>query len=198
MWKRIADSNTSVIDGMTENQKKMAFLHLLQLQLDCELSCLKFDSWESGREEMRINLLAEQSKVSDFLFMKYKIQQPVFEQAISDAKWKNDKEIKDFLVKKEIQLSEARQVHDRQFKLTDEQQRIMKEVAGQVGKVSAKIGKDGEDMGFDDFKIIEKCIAKLEERLGPELTDAQRKKRRKLLGKTDDRSRNEYWTLLKD
>ena len=53
-------------------------------------------------------------------------------------------------------------------------------------------------MGFDDFKIIEKCIAKLEERLGPELTDAQRKKRRKLLGKTDDRSRNEYWTLLKD
>ena len=145
-----------------------------------------------------MNLLVEQSKVSDFLFMKYKIQQPVFEQAIADAKWKSDKEIKDFMVKKEIQLSEARQIHDRQFQLTEEQKRIMKEVAGSVGKVSAKIGKDGEDMGFDDFKIIERCIAKLEERLGPDLKDAQRKKRRKLLGKSDDRSRDAYWTLLKD
>ena len=48
---------------------------------------------------------------------------------------------------------------------------MLREVAGQVGKVGAKIGKEGENMGFDDFKIIERCIAKLEERLVADLKD---------------------------
>ena len=39
----------------------------------CEITCLGFDSWDQGREEMRIDLLAEQTKVGDLLFMKYKI-----------------------------------------------------------------------------------------------------------------------------
>jgi len=58
-----------------------------------------FDSWESGREELRTSLLAEQTKVGDLLFMKYKVQQPIFELVIADAKFLNEKEVLDFVAK---------------------------------------------------------------------------------------------------
>ena len=50
-------------------------------------------------------------------------------------------------------------------------------------------------MGFDEFKIIETCIVKLEERLLSELREDQRKKRRDLL--KDASKDEEYWQLLK-
>ena len=58
MWKRIY-SDRSVLEKMSETQKKDIYLELLELQHQCELTCLGFDSWESGREELRVNLIAE-------------------------------------------------------------------------------------------------------------------------------------------
>ena len=71
MWQRIADKEK--MDKLTEEEKKKIFKELLQLQHECELTCLGFDSWETGRDDLRVRLLSEQSKVGDLLYMKYKI-----------------------------------------------------------------------------------------------------------------------------
>ena len=48
----------------------------------------------------------------------------------------------------------------------------MKQVSNKAGKIDkAKIGEQGEKMGFDEFKIIETCIFRLEERLLSDLKD---------------------------
>lgn len=41
----------------------------------------------------------------------------------------------------------------------------MKAASIAAGNVNKKIGEGGKNMGFDDFKKIETCICKLEERL---------------------------------
>ena len=50
-------------------------------------------------------------------------------------------------------------------------------------------------MGFDDFKVIETCIVKLEERLLRDLREDQLAKRRKLL--KEEAKGDAYWQLLK-
>lgn len=72
MWKRMT-SQTDKVEGINDTLKKKIYMELLTLQNTCEITCLGFDSWDQGREEMRIDLLAEQTKVGDLLFMKYKI-----------------------------------------------------------------------------------------------------------------------------
>ena len=53
-------------------------------------------------------------------------------------------------------------------------------------------------MGFEDFKAIEKCIVKLEERLvGGQYRKQQRAKRRELL-KQGDKQKDAYWKLLEE
>lgn len=72
------------------------------------MTCLKFDSWESGREEMRISLLAEETKIGDLLFMKYKVQKPIFELALEDATFLEDQDIKDDMVEQELAMEKAK------------------------------------------------------------------------------------------
>jgi hypothetical protein len=72
MWKRI-ETDKSVLRDMPEAEKKNIYMELVSLQHESELACLGFDSWESGRFELKIDLLTEQTKVGDLLFMKYKI-----------------------------------------------------------------------------------------------------------------------------
>ena len=60
-------------------------------------------------------------------------------------------------------------------------------MASKVGKVKKDIGESGENMGFDDFKIIETCIVKLEERLLADLQAEQKSERREVL-KTEMRN----------
>ena len=71
----------------------------------------------------------------------------------------------------------------------------MKAVAKKAADIRAKIGTDGEKMGFDEFKVIETTIVKLEEKMLPGMREGQRTARRALL-KEDDAS-TEYWHLLK-
>ena len=85
------------------------------------------------------------------------------------------------MVKMEIAMSQARIAHEKQFDLSDDQTKQLKQVASKVGKVSKKIGEGGENMGFDDFKVIETCIVKLEERLLSDLKAEQKSQRRDLL-----------------
>lgn len=84
-------------------------------------------------------------------------------------------------------------LHDKQFELDEEQQRILKKTTQKAGQPKRDIGTEGEKMGFDEFKMIETCIVRLEERLLDELRDDQRTKRRGLLkGDKNDA----YWVLL--
>lgn len=85
------------------------------------------------------------------------------------------------MVKMEIAMSQARIAHEKQFDLSDDQTKQLKQVASKVGNVSKKIGEGGENMGFDDFKVIETCIVKLEERLLSDLKAEQKSQRRDLL-----------------
>ena len=73
MWKRI-ETDKSIMTDMPDAEKKKIYLELVALQHESELTCLGFDSWESGRYELKISLLTEQTKVGDLLFMKYKVQ----------------------------------------------------------------------------------------------------------------------------
>ena len=50
----------------------------------------------------------------------------------------------------------------------------MKQVAKKTAEISKRVGVEGKDMGFDDFKVIETTIFKLEERLLPQLRETQR------------------------
>ena len=60
----------------------------------------------------------------------------------------------------------------------------MKQVSNKAGKIDkAKIGEQGEKMGFDEFKIIETCIFRLEERLLSDLKDESKRQRREVLKK---------------
>ena len=54
---------------------------------------------------MRIDMLAEQTKIGDLLYMKYKIQLPIYEQATSEAKFKQDKDVIDYVTKLNDELS---------------------------------------------------------------------------------------------
>ena len=85
------------------------------------------------------------------------------------------------MVKMEIAMSQARIAHEKQFDLSDDQTKQLKQVASKVGNVSKKIGEGGENMGFDDFKVIETCIVKLEERLLSDLKAEQKSQRRDML-----------------
>jgi len=79
-------------------------------------------------------------------------------------------------------MLKARDEHEKQYELSDEQKRLLKQIAGKVGKIDKKkIGESGENMGFDEFKIVETCIFRLEERLLRGLKDEQRQARRSVL-----------------
>ena len=58
MWKRM-DQNKEAMRDFSEDKTKKMYLELMEMQHQCELQCLKFDSWESGREELKICLLTE-------------------------------------------------------------------------------------------------------------------------------------------
>ena len=50
MWKRIeSEESKELLKKMSEDDKKKVFIELLTLQHDCDLVCLGFDSWDSGR-----------------------------------------------------------------------------------------------------------------------------------------------------
>lgn len=72
--------------------------------------------------------------------------------------------------------------------------RILKQVASKAGKLKKGVSEGGANMGFDEFKLIETVIVKLEQRLVEDLKSDSERKRRDLLkaGKQD-----EYWQLLK-
>ena len=167
MWKRISDvESKEMLSKMSVEEKKKIYLELLKLQHECDLTCLTFDSWDSGREEMKISLLTEQTKVGDLLYMKYKIQKPIFEQAIENVSFKDDKEVVDEIVRLDALMARAKQAHEKQYELDDDQKRVLKKIANKAGKIDKKkVGESGEGMGFDEFKVIETCIFKLEARL---------------------------------
>ena len=73
MWKRVK-SQSEIVANMSAEKVKSVYLELLELKLKCELTQMTFDSWESGREEMKIALMAETCKVGDLLYMKYSVQ----------------------------------------------------------------------------------------------------------------------------
>ena len=107
------------------------------------MQCLTFDSWESGREALRLSLLVEQSKVGDLLFMKYKVQLPIFEMAASEAKFKDLKEVKDFEMGKQLALAKAQAEKELSFELNEEQKRLMKQISQKAGKIGKDIGHEG-------------------------------------------------------
>ena len=152
---------------------------------------------------MRIDLLAEQTKVGDLLFMKYKIQLPIFEQAIAEAKFMGDKDVIDYVNKLTDELSKVKDEHDKKFELDSDQKQQLKQATKKAKEVGARIGENGKDMGFDDFKAIETSIFKLEERLLNDMREDFRVARRAILcssntngeGNNDDIS-SKYWTLL--
>lgn len=196
MWKRIT-SQTDKVEGINDTLKKKIYMELLTLQNTCEMTCLGLDSWDQGREEMRIDLLSEQTKVGDLLYMKYKIQLPVFEQNISEAKFKADKDVTDFALKLQDEIVKVKKQVDKKFELTDDQKQQLKQVTKKSQDVKKRVGENGKDMGFDDFKAIETSIFKLEERLLTDQRVDQRAQRRALLctGKDTDVS-SKYWDLL--
>ena len=112
MWKRI-ETDKSFMKDMPREQKKKIYLELMELQHQCELQCLKFDSWESGREELKICLLSEQTKVGDLLYMKYKVQQPIFELGIADDNLQEDQDVKDLRKKYDEEMLKAKTEHEK-------------------------------------------------------------------------------------
>lgn len=78
MWRRIGVEK-SFLDQLKEEDKKKIYLEMVQLQHECDKTCLNFDPWQFGREELKITLLTEQTKVGDLIYMKYNVQKPVFE-----------------------------------------------------------------------------------------------------------------------
>ena len=119
MWQRVKTQKQTA-DKMSKENKKKAYLELLQLQHNCDMTCLSFDSWESGREEMRISLLTEQHKVGDLLYMKYKVQQPILESAIEAADFSEDQDVKDFIAEKGLALKQARADIEKKFELEND------------------------------------------------------------------------------
>ena len=95
MWKRTLTKADDDVN-MSKEALKSVYLELLELQLKCELTQMSFDSWEQGREEMKIALMAEQCKVGDLLYMKHKIQQPIIELEFDPTNHTDDQDIKDF------------------------------------------------------------------------------------------------------
>lgn len=81
---------------------------------------MTFDSWESGREEMKTALLTEQCKVGDLLYMKYHVQQPILELEIDAGKFANDQDVQDFMKKKSKALAEAKEALNKKFELEPE------------------------------------------------------------------------------
>ena len=81
---------------------------------------LGFDPWETGQTELRINLMTEQTKVGDLLFMKYKIQKPIFELAIDEISLRDNQEVKDFIQKQEEAMIKARLEHEKKYELSDD------------------------------------------------------------------------------
>ena len=112
MWKRI-ETDKNFMKDMPREQKKKIYLDLMELQHQCELQCLKFDSWESGREELKICLLSEQTKVGDLLYMKYKVQQPIFELGIADDNLQEDQDVKDLRKKYDEEMLKAKTEHEK-------------------------------------------------------------------------------------
>ena len=112
MWKRI-ETDKNFMKDMPREQKKKIYLELMGLQHQCELQCLKFDSWESGREELKICLLSEQTKVGDLLYMKYKVQQPIFELGIADDNLQEDQDVKDLRKKYDEEMLKAKTEHEK-------------------------------------------------------------------------------------
>ena len=112
MWKRI-ETDKNFMKDMPREQKKKIYLDLMELQHQCELQCLKFDSWESGREELKICLLSEQTKVGDLLYMKYKVQQPIFELGIADDNLQEDQDVKDLRQKYDEEMLKAKTEHEK-------------------------------------------------------------------------------------
>lgn len=92
MWKRIG-AEKSFLDRMNEEEMKKIYLELIELQHECDKACLNFDPWQFGRDELKITLLSEQTKVTDLIFMKYNVQRPVFEQLLEDSKLEEDKQV---------------------------------------------------------------------------------------------------------
>ena len=82
--------------------------------------CLGFDPWETGQSELKINLMTEQTKVGDLLFMKYKIQKPIFELAIDETMLRDDQDVKDFMKKQEEAMIKARIEHEKKYELSDD------------------------------------------------------------------------------
>ena len=112
MWKRI-ETDKNFMKDMPREQKKKIYLELMGLQHQCELQCLQFDSWESGREELKICLLSEQTKVGDLLYMKYKVQQPIFELGIADDNLQEDQDVKDLRQKYDEEMLKAKTEHEK-------------------------------------------------------------------------------------
>ena len=104
------------------------------------------------------------------------------ESAIEAADFSEDQDVKDFIAEKGLALKQARADIEKKFELDSEQKKVLKQIAGKkVDDVKVKIGESGEKMGFDEFKVIETTMTKLEERLLPELRSQQRKARMELL-----------------
>ena len=113
MWKKIEKADSDHMDNMTEVERKKIYLELKELQHEAELKCLTFDSWESGREELKISLLTEQNKVGDILYMKYGVQRPIFEQATSESKFKDEKDVRDFMATKTAIMNKAQKEQEK-------------------------------------------------------------------------------------
>jgi len=47
----------------------------------------------------------------------------------------------------------------------------LKQISKKSAEVKARVGEDGRKMGFEDFKLIETAMVKLEERVLPDLRD---------------------------
>ena len=54
------------------------------------------------------------------LFMKYKIQKPIFELAIDETMLRDDQEVKDFMKKQEEAMIKARIEHEKKYELSDD------------------------------------------------------------------------------
>ena len=79
--------------------------------------------------------------------------------------------MKDFAKSKAEQLAKARQALSDKFELSAEQKKVLKQVAKKSNEVKERVGLEGRNMGFDDFKVIETTMVKLEERLLHEIRD---------------------------
>ena len=152
----------------SRDELKKIYMEWSDLQCESRMNQILMEDQSAtniqSNEMFRMQMIIEQSRVQDLIYMKYRISIHDLERVAQEMKITEDEDVKQLKAQKYEQVEKMEKELDEKHALTEDEEKLLKEVIAHVGKISHG-GKGGLQLNFEDYKRIVKIMIMFGEEL---------------------------------